>query len=348
MFRSLTFSAMLATASAFAGCNSQAPHAAAPTFATPPLVALHYEMQIPTDVPSVIELVGKDGDTRGDSGREMYASAYRDGWFECLDRHFAKKLEAGGEAKNVIRQEFGLTSRARGEGFNACLASLRAAGGERAKIEPPAWFERIDNYVDEEMHEKRREADDPDPALDFGDLAGKVDRDGPVSRVAAMSVLLRTQTFTDTAVGFELRIPIELKAFRTLFRQPDADAAFSDVLQRGQPAGQLYALCYLAIAKPDVFRLVVEDYRNDPRQVMTFSGCIRSTSTVGEVAESKQPNTVRLRPGQTIKEWSAGRKVDGAYSDILGGATPETIKSMIDGMENDAATNQPVAGDAGR
>jgi hypothetical protein len=142
---------------------------------------------------------------------------------------------------------------------------------------------------------------------------------------------LRTlQTFTDAAIGDGGDTPGWVHAFRRLLAEPDAAAAFRELLRAATLPGQLYALCGLWYADPGAFRLAVPRYARMTVEVPIQFGCTGGTMPVKDLVESHHALAVRLQSrDQTIREWieKHDRESKGVRYDILGGAYPYVLKS---------------------
>jgi hypothetical protein len=193
-----------------------------------------------------------------------------------------------------------------------------------AQLTGPAWHQRIAIVPTTQP----RDAVDPETGeplwRDFADR----EFPEPLSRDTAFQVLLNTETFADAYVGYAGTKSAQVDAFQVLLAQPDAKATFSDLLDRARTAGKLYALCAFYLIAP-------EEYATAERRVLASAGtvdqqmgCVTDGRPVREVVHCSDPNTVRLRRGETVKEWFARVKPpgDGAMYDISGGAIPETFR----------------------
>ena len=195
-------------------------------------------------------------------------------------------------------------------------AATQPAGQTQPASDLP-WFSKISAEIDRKAVLRRRLGYPEEPLAK------------PVSREAAHRLLLTTDTFASPAVGYEGRTtPNQVYAFAALLGQPDAAAAFQDLVRRGQPAGQLYGLCGLYLKDLTAFGREVQSFRKSDGQVRQFMGCIIMPVPVREVVESPHPNAIRLRPGQTLQQWDEEhRGEEGWHSDIIGGAWPRVFEA---------------------
>jgi hypothetical protein len=128
-------------------------------------------------------------------------------------------------------------------------------------------------------------ADDPvvasDPAYVWLFASGETVE----TREGAFRFLLSARVFTYQLVGGGAARSEHSRAFAVLFRQPDAKAAFLDLLERGNDAGKLYALCGLReFEETFAFLRRIEPYRASKAEITTHYGCLTRASTVGWVA----------------------------------------------------------------
>ena len=98
-----------------------------------------------------------------------------------------------------------------------------------------------------------------------------------------MKHLLETRTFGDRG-GFGNGIVAPTRAFAVLLAEPDAAAAFGELLKRGRLAGQLYALCGLYLTNRPLFDRNMPRFQNRNGEVRRFYGCLLLAQPVGEIA----------------------------------------------------------------
>jgi hypothetical protein len=129
-------------------------------------------------------------------------------------------------------------------------------------------------------------------------------------------------------VGFAPVKSVQVQAFQVLLSQPDAITAFYDLLHRGYPAGKLYALCGIYLLDPSNYPKAERPFLDSDVTVDEMSADTGSILPMREIVRCSDPNTVRLRPGETIRQWFDRVKPaeDGARFDISGGAIPETFR----------------------
>lgn len=104
-----------------------------------------------------------------------------------------------------------------------------------------------------------------------------------MDRTAALSELLGTETFADEFVGYEQVTSRQVEAFRVLLDQPDAAEVFTELLERGSTAGQLYALCGLYLTDREQFEAALPSYLESEQSVRRAAGGLVWTSPVAEV-----------------------------------------------------------------
>jgi hypothetical protein len=105
----------------------------------------------------------------------------------------------------------------------------------------------------------------------------------PATREDAMKHLLETRTFADRG-GFGNEITQPTRAFAVLLAEPDAAAAFQELLKRGRVAGQLYALCGLYLTNRPLFNRYMPRFLNRNEEVEQLLGCLLMLRPLREVA----------------------------------------------------------------
>jgi len=150
----------------------------------------------------------------------------------------------------------------------------------------------------------------------------------PLSRVSAFQVLLNTDAFADAYVGYGGKRSVQVEAFNVLLDRPDAKEVFSDLMERAKTAGKLYALCAFYLIAPEKYPAAEQQVLRQEGEVEQWSFCIVSSRPVREIVRCPDPNTVRLRRGETVKQWFERVQPPGggAMYDISGGAIPETFR----------------------
>jgi len=133
--------------------------------------------------------------------------------------------------------------------------------------------------------------------------------------------------FCSEGVGEAGITPPVLVTFRALSKNPQADAAFKQLLVDATTAGKLYALCGVYYTDPAFFEKAVQPFRHSREEVPTVMGCIISRDTVGSIVEQSGPAAVRLKTrSQTIKQWAEETKPASMRYDIIGGGWPDVFK----------------------
>ena len=133
-------------------------------------------------------------------------------------------------------------------------------------------------------------------------------------------LLLNAQYFASRAVGYAAVEPPEARAFMSLATHRGGATALKYLLLRGSPAGKIYALIGLRRTSPLFFWVAVQPFRIWPGEVVTFFGCILSEEPVRTAVVTDKPNPVRLRRGQTLRDWWQHRKRGTeANLDVIGG-----------------------------
>jgi hypothetical protein len=133
-----------------------------------------------------------------------------------------------------------------------------------------AWYSAVDATVTPQEQRAR--------AVGYPDLLSAAP-----TREEAQRLLLRTDCFAGPLVGYGGEVSRQVRAFGRLLAEPDAPAAFRDLVQRGQIAGQLYGLCGLYLLDREQFRQVVEPYRNNSQDVLCFFGCLMYRNSIQSI-----------------------------------------------------------------
>jgi len=104
----------------FCGCNSNHSARDPELGDMPPMV-----INIPEDIPENLVLIDPQGNETTVKGREIYAAAYRSGWEEYWVRHKRGEVSLADQSTEPLsRQESGIQSRARTDGFRKCREKL--------------------------------------------------------------------------------------------------------------------------------------------------------------------------------------------------------------------------------
>src|SRR6266516_85413 len=69
----------------------------------------------------------------------------------------------------------------------------------------------------------------------------------------AVAILRTSDHFTSAGIGYAGVTPNEVLAWRLIFKRPDADSLFQDLLNTATVAGQLYALAGLRFSNSGAF-----------------------------------------------------------------------------------------------
>jgi len=144
-----------------------------------------------------------------------------------------------------------------------------------------------------------------DPNLSRDALLG--DNSIAYDRMTAYRGLLAARLFTDDWIGGGVLSP-HAKAFRTLLAEPEAPAVFRDLLARGSPSGQLYALCGLWLTDRPALYSILAPFRSDTREVTTMIGCVPSVQRIGRLVTMQ--SLLAADPQFGLAEWAmklAGR-----------------------------------------
>lgn len=184
-----------------------------------------------------------------------------------------------------------------------------------------AWHRRIEQIPSTQPH------DAVDPGT--GELLWRdyADREfpKPLSREVAFQILLNTETFADAYIGYAGTKSAQVDAFQVLSAQSDAKNVFSDLLNRANTAGKLYALCGIYLVAPEKYADAEKRVIQIAGEVNQQAGCMQGGQSVREIIRCSDPNTVRLRRNETVKQWFERMQPPrgAAMYDISGGAIPE-------------------------
>lgn len=160
---------------------------------------------------------------------------------------------------------------------------------------------------------------------------------------SSYQVLLNTDVFATTAVGYAATPSEGAIAFRTLRHDAHAHDAFMSLLNHAKIPGKLYALCYLYQADPDAFWKAVPQFLEMNDKVLLEEGCIGSGVRICEVVDAS------FRPGRTIDEaatkamrlksgWIYGcwyARNPSGVTDIVGGGYPDELWNFRTKEESD-------------
>ena len=153
---------------------------------------------------------------------------------------------------------------------------------------------------------------------------------------SAFQFLIQTRTFESSHIGSSGSPSQGAIAFSTLLQESFAEEAFLEILNEGNIAGQLYALCGLYIVNRDSFNLKVQPFLVDSQYVTSFSGCVMSEEKVSEIVKSTK-KAIQLSEGEELSDWYKKHKIMNwellepaeIYTfDIIGGAWSSNLKSV--------------------
>ena len=125
------------------------------------------------------------------------------------------------------------------------------------------------------------EAEPPPPDPLEGRWAERIDF---ASRDGALTVLSHIDSFAGPTIGVGGDASPHAIAFRTVLAEPDASDLFSDLIDRGEPAGQLYGLAGLKLTAPAAYERELPRFLVNSEWIETAEGCVVSDGTVGDVA----------------------------------------------------------------
>jgi hypothetical protein len=94
---------------------------------------------------------------------------------------------------------------------------------------------------------------------------------------------------------------------------------FKYVLLRGSNAGRIYALIGLRRTSPWFFRAAVQPFRIWPGDVVTIFGCVGGGEPLRHIVSSDKNDPVRLRAGETLREWWLSHRPGELNLDVIGG-----------------------------
>jgi hypothetical protein len=95
-------------------------------------------------------------------------------------------------------------------------------------------------------------------------------------------------------------------AMRELWRSPNADAAFKELVLRGSTAGQLYGL--IGVRRTDPLFYNCNSWRCSTRRghVEVFGGCVINHESIASIVSA--PDGVRLPRGMTLEQWFRSKR----------------------------------------
>jgi hypothetical protein len=147
----------------------------------------------------------------------------------------------------------------------------------------------------------------------------------------AYHVLLTASQFEDGAddvIACAVQPSRLIAGYRTLLKEPSADAAFKSLLDHATPAGQLYALCGVYYSDHPFFLAVLRKHTERTDYVSTQFGCVRGRMRVSDIVKlDDAPDVVRLTSQESIFEWmNRNRKLSRFRFDIFGGGYPSVFR----------------------
>lgn len=137
-----------------------------------------------------------------------------------------------------------------------------------------------------------------------------------VGPAEAEQVLVATESFNDAAIGYGGVTPPNVYAFRALLRAADGLERFERVLERGSPAGKLYALCGLFFMDQVAFDKGLTRFRVSGAPVNRMDGCMQTTTTMREALTRDERAPLMSHDG-TAGRWTAPYP---EHLDIAGGS----------------------------
>jgi hypothetical protein len=145
----------------------------------------------------------------------------------------------------------------------------------------------------------------------------------------AWRILRDAERFTDDAIYDGGTTPVEVRAWRWLMREPQAGAAFAQLLEAATLPGRLYALCGLYYSDPAGFATAVEPYRASDATLFFQTGCVGlADMPVAELIEARRMPAIRLASrDESIEAWTRRTaNAEGYQLDILGGGYPSLFR----------------------
>ena len=101
----------------------------------------------------------------------------------------------------------------------------------------------------------------------------------------AYEVILTTDRFSGSHVGYSGATPNTVHAFRTLAQSPSGGQLFRQLLVAATLPGQLYALAGIYLDDDEAFRRAISPYLQKSELVDTLFGCIWDQQQVRELAQ---------------------------------------------------------------
>lgn len=122
------------------------------------------------------------------------------------------------------------------------------------------------------------------------------------------------------------------QALDSVLESDDRDHVLFVLLQNARPAGQLYALCGLYHARPDIFDEVAERFRNNTNVVEGIIGDVMLPMRLCDIVFSpygrgKGETNIILRQGQSVGAWLREQDTRARpFMDISGGGIPMMLR----------------------
>jgi hypothetical protein len=150
------------------------------------------------------------------------------------------------------------------------------------------WYISVQPYADPTPPDQR--AEEPwDPMDVYVESLGW--HPGNYSREEALVILLSTNTYAGPLVGGGANRSYQSAAFGVLAEQPDAQAAFAQLYERGQTAGKLYALAAFRefVSREQMSRARFDELAKpllaSRDEIRTQFGCIGKQAPVARLAK---------------------------------------------------------------
>jgi hypothetical protein len=150
-----------------------------------------------------------------------------------------------------------------------------------ATTRPSDWHSHIQPFIDPDEEQFKSEMGyDPTYAFVSGPKVNLGNREDP------FRLLITTRMFVYERVGGGGNISSHSKAFQTLLKQSDARELFLDLLDRGNDAAKLYALCgFCELEDAKVFRDRIAPFLKSEAELNSLYGCMLQSSSVRAIAK---------------------------------------------------------------
>ncbi len=141
----------------------------------------------------------------------------------------------------------------------------------------------------------------------------------------AYKKLIKAKQFEDAIVGMGGTLSENVRNFSILLEEKQTDAAFKSILKNGTLPAQLYALSGIYYTDHEHFKIVIEKYKNDKREVQKLSGCLFGEEKVSQIVVSNYKNVAIIKPAQTLEDYWKSNKA--SYEiDIANGGYSATFR----------------------